>query len=81
MDHRGLALELLRDGSAEDALEVLEGVLASGFGSAADRQRSEVAGVDAHLVKPVDPAVLVGVLRRFARPRAAANRSRIEFSP
>ncbi len=35
VDHRGLALELLRDGSAEDALEVLEGVLASGFGSAA----------------------------------------------
>lgn len=31
VDHRGLALELLRDGSDEDALEVLEQVLAGGF--------------------------------------------------
>jgi uncharacterized protein len=35
VDHRGLALELLRDGAGEDALEVLEGVLAGGFGSVA----------------------------------------------
>ncbi len=31
VDHRGLALELLRDGSEDEALEVLEGVLAGGF--------------------------------------------------
>jgi hypothetical protein len=31
VDHRGLALELLRDGADDDALELLEGVLASGF--------------------------------------------------
>jgi DNA-binding response OmpR family regulator len=31
------------------------------------RRRSDEAGVDLHLVKPVEPAVLVGVLRRFAR--------------
>ena len=31
VDHRGLALELLRDGADDDALEVLEGVLAGGF--------------------------------------------------
>jgi hypothetical protein len=34
VDHRGLALELLRDGDANDALEVLEGVLNGGFGTA-----------------------------------------------
>lgn len=31
VDHRGLALELLRDGAEDDALELLEGVLAGGF--------------------------------------------------
>jgi hypothetical protein len=31
VDHRGLALELLRDGAADDALELLEGVLTGGF--------------------------------------------------
>src|SRR6476646_4244602 len=36
-------------------------------GRDADRQKSGEAGIDLHLVKPVDPAVLVGVLRRFAR--------------
>jgi hypothetical protein len=34
VDHRGLALELLRDGADEDALELLEGVLAGGFAHA-----------------------------------------------
>jgi uncharacterized protein YprB with RNaseH-like and TPR domain len=32
VDHRGLALELLRDGADDEALEVLEGVLAEGLG-------------------------------------------------
>jgi two-component system OmpR family response regulator len=32
----------------------------------ADRQRSADAGVDVHLVKPADPAVLIDVLRRYA---------------
>ena len=31
------------------------------------RWRSAVAGIDLHLDKPVEPAVLVGALRRFAR--------------
>jgi uncharacterized protein len=34
VDHRGLALELLRNGDPGDALEVLEGVLDGGFASA-----------------------------------------------
>lgn len=33
VDHRGLALELLRNGAGDDALEVLEWVLAGGFGT------------------------------------------------
>jgi two-component system OmpR family response regulator len=39
----------------------------TGFGSEADRRQSAAAGVDLHLVKPADPEVLIGVLRRFAR--------------
>lgn len=35
VDHRGLALELLREGDADDALEVLEGVLDGTFGTSA----------------------------------------------
>jgi CheY-like chemotaxis protein len=33
----------------------------------ADRKKSEEAGIDLHLVKPVDPAALVGLVRRFSR--------------
>jgi hypothetical protein len=33
VDHRGLALEMLRDGADDEALELLEEVLAGGFGS------------------------------------------------
>jgi two-component system, OmpR family, response regulator len=34
---------------------------------AADRQRSAIAGIDLHLIKPVDPSILVGMMRRFGR--------------
>lgn len=44
-------------------------------GRTEDRLRSEEAGIDLHLVKPVDPAVLVGVLRRFDRVFAPAMTS------
>lgn len=36
-------------------------------GSNEDRRRSQEAGVHLHLVKPADPAVLIGALKRFAR--------------
>src|SRR5579871_1421647 len=39
-------------------------VAVSGYGQEADRRRSAEAGVDLHLVKPVEPGVLVGVLER-----------------
>jgi len=41
-------------------------VAVSGCGTDADRQRSGEAGVHLHLVKPVEPAVVLGILRRFA---------------
>ncbi|HEX4608754.1 MAG TPA: response regulator [Urbifossiella sp.] len=38
-----------------------------------DHRRSADAGLDLHLAKPVEPAVLVGVLKRFARVLARAG--------
>jgi hypothetical protein len=32
-----------------------------------DLQHSAETGIDLHLIKPVDPVVLIGVMRRFAR--------------
>jgi CheY-like chemotaxis protein len=40
-------------------------VAVTGWGAAADRQHSAEAGIDLHLVKPVDPQELRGLLRRF----------------
>jgi two-component system, sensor histidine kinase len=37
-------------------------VAVTGYGQTADRRRSVEAGFDAHLVKPVSPAALSGVL-------------------
>ena len=42
----------------------------TGWGQAEDRRRSVEAGFDAHLVKPVDPGELEGILEEL-RPRAA----------
>jgi DNA-binding response OmpR family regulator len=54
------------------ALPGLEGavlVAMTGFGDEMDRQRSREAGLDHHLVKPVDPAEVVAVLRRRLKGR------------
>jgi two-component system CheB/CheR fusion protein len=37
----------------------------SGYGTESDRRRSEEAGIDLHFVKPVDPAELEHLLKRF----------------
>ena len=42
-------------------------VALTGYGREEDRQRSEEAGIDLHLVKPVDPADLLRLLKRFYR--------------
>jgi len=39
-------------------------IVVSGFGSDEDRQQSAQVGVDLHLVKPVDPNELRGILER-----------------
>jgi len=37
----------------------------SGYGTEADKLRSEEAGIDVHLVKPVDPIELKNILKRL----------------
>jgi len=53
-------------------------VAVTGYGRDCDRQCSAEAGIDLHLVKPVVPEALVGLLQRFrqtvARPMAGAER-------
>ena len=39
----------------------------TGYGREEDRRQSEEAGIDLHLVKPVDPADLLRLLKRFYR--------------
>lgn len=40
-------------------------IAVTGFGRDEDRQRSEEAGIDLHLVKPVEPEQLHAILERF----------------
>ena len=42
-------------------------IAVTGYGSDGDRLRSTQAGFDLHLVKPVEPATLVGMMERFRR--------------
>lgn len=42
-------------------------VAVTGCSSEEDREKSAAVGIDLHLVKPVDPGVLVGMLARFRR--------------
>jgi len=42
-------------------------IAVTGYGRPEDRQRSQEAGIDLHLLKPVDPERLHGLLDRFAR--------------
>ena len=56
-------------------------IAVSGYGDGVARRGSDDAGLDLHLVKPVEPAVIVGVLKRFARVLGAdgpdLSRSRV----
>lgn len=42
-------------------------IAVTGYEQQKNREQSCLAGIDLHLVKPVDPAVLVGILNRFSR--------------
>ena len=51
-------------------------VAVTGCGAEADRARAADAGVHLYLVKPVDPAVLVGMMKRFREALAPEPRTR-----
>ena len=50
-------------------------VAVTGYGDKASRVRSYAAGIDLHLVKPVDPAELEDLLKRFRRIRGDRDES------
>jgi CheY-like chemotaxis protein len=63
-------------------------VAVSGYGDAQTRLRSQEAGIDLHLVKPVDPTYLEKLLQRFqtivmpaAERRLPASRPRLRLVP
>ena len=45
----------------------------TGYGTQADRLRSRKAGIDVHLVKPVDPAELEDILKRLTLHRDSVH--------
>ena len=51
-------------------------IAVTGCGQEADYQRSSEAGIDLHLLKPVDPPELLAVLERFSRRNRARQRDR-----
>jgi CheY-like chemotaxis protein len=58
-------LELARRLRAEPGLDVLL-VAVTGYGTAEDRARCAAAGFDHHLLKPVEPDALRGLLTEYA---------------
>jgi PAS domain S-box-containing protein len=56
--------EIARQLRAADERRKILLVAVTGYGSPEDRERSLLAGFDVHLVKPVDPDMLAGVLAR-----------------
>ena len=56
--------EIARQRRAVDDRRTILLVAVTGYGSPEDRERSLLAGFDVHLVKPVDPDLLAGVLAR-----------------
>jgi CheY-like chemotaxis protein len=63
MDGCEVARRLTADGAGKPPVIVA----VTGCGTEEDRVRTAAAGFDLHLVKPVDPGVLVGLLRRLRR--------------
>jgi CheY-like chemotaxis protein len=46
----------------------------TGWGQESDRRRTEEAGFDEHLVKPVDPALLIDLLATLSPRNSPAGR-------
>lgn len=55
----------LRDRAVDGKQPVV--IAVTGYGQDRDRLASTLAGIDQHLVKPVDPTVLLAQLERFCR--------------
>ena len=55
--------EVARRLRQDENLRGLTLIAVSGYGQESDRRRSQEAGFDRHLVKPVDPGVLLGFLK------------------
>lgn len=55
---------------AESGLEHMRIVAVTGYGKDEDRVRSRMAGFDAHVAKPADPAVIESILLTIFDPRA-----------
>lgn len=61
MDGHSVAKQILDHRTARTPLLIA----LTGFGQDSDRQRSAEAGIDMHLLKPVDPGLLESILRAF----------------
>ena len=58
--------EVARRLRGQDAMADTVVVAMTGYGQPEDRRRSELAGFDGHLVKPVDPAAIEELLSSLA---------------
>src|SRR5207249_1563474 len=65
--------EVARRLRKQPATEHVRLVALTGYGQAEDRRRSREAGFDHHLVKPVDPAALEGLLTSLGEPARSGN--------
>ncbi|WP_394778040.1 ATP-binding protein, partial [Undibacterium sp.] len=66
MDGYELASRLREQANEQGNGKLLRLVAITGYGQEGDRQRSLQAGFDEHIVKPVDPARLEGLLKKIA---------------
>ncbi|HEU5181263.1 MAG TPA: ATP-binding protein [Candidatus Polarisedimenticolia bacterium] len=67
--------ELARRVKADPKLRDLALIALTGYGSEQDKRASAEAGFLHHLVKPADPEILEGLLRRLASPAAETKRA------
>src|SRR4029450_13620232 len=67
--------EIARRPRVADERRAILLVAVTGYGSPEDRERSLLAGFDVHLVKPVDPEMLAGVLARTTAQRSPEPRA------
>jgi CheY-like chemotaxis protein len=57
----------------QSATESVVLIALTGYGQKEDRRRSQEAGIDYHLIKPVDPGALLSLLSSIRAPAATPN--------